>query len=310
MTLPFEDGTAGWTGTSTSITTAGTGMTFIVNNMEDLIANSTPLANQKGVQAIFAAAKSKTTKGISATLLFKFVKSKLTKLQQQELKKRLSKLASLLKYSEEMQQWAVYEESAKKILEITREQEADLLGIDKFVMKKDVEKFIYSVREKIVKLKEFSEFPRIVPVRVQKRLKELQVKGLFDEYWILYTDLTAPAEEIKSNKQRIKEKDPILFGKFNNVPDKLYYIADWIDEYCDLTFDKLTDKLANLDPEYQVDFIEDISPKYVARIKKEILDKQARLKATKQSNYKDLMKEEDGGRNKKSWLKKLIYRFF
>lgn len=274
------------------LTTTGTSGAIIINHTDDLLASKRN-SNKKG------------THGISATLLFKFVKSKLTKLQQEELKKRLSKLASLLKYSEEMQQWAVYEESAKKILEITREQEVDLFGIDKFVMKKDVEKFIYSVREKIVKLKEFSEFPRIVPSKVQKRLKELQAKGLFDEYWILYTDLTAPTEEIKSNKQKIKEKDPILFGRFNNIPEKLYYIADWIDEYCDLTFDKLTDKLTNLDPEYQVNFIEDISPKYIARIKKEILDKQARLRDTKQSNYRDLMRAEDKERSKLPWWKKV-----
>lgn len=264
-------------------TTAGTNATIQITNRE--IGSKPPV------------------RGISATLLFKFVKSKLTKIQQDELKKRLSKLASLLKYSEEMQQWAIYEESATKILEITREQEADLLGIEKFVMKQDVEKFIHNVRERVVKLKELSEFPRIIPDKVRKRLKGLQEKGLFDEYWVLYTDLTAPAEQIKSNKEKIKEKDPILFGKFNNIPNKFYYIADWIDEYCDLTFDKLTDKLTNLDSEYQIDFIEDISPKYVARIKKEILDKQERLKATKQSNYKNLMKEEDRERSKKPWWK-------
>lgn len=35
-------------------------------------------------------------------------------------------------------------------------------------------------------------------------------------------------------------KDPILFGKIKET-DKLYFIADWQDEHCDLTFDKLID---------------------------------------------------------------------
>lgn len=274
---------------------------FTPQDNDFIISNSNlRFLTPSGTSMVVAMESKNNVEGISATLLFKFVKSKLTKIQQGELKKRLSKLASLLKYSEEMQQWAVYEESAKKILEITREQEADLFGIEKFVLKKDVEKFISSVSNKIVKLKALSEFPRIIPERVRKRLKNLQSKGLFDEYLILYTDLTVPEDEIKSNKQKIKEKDPILFGKFNNIPDKLYYIADWIDEYCDLTFDKLTDELTNLMPEYQIEFIEDISPKYLARIKKEILDKQTRLKSAKNSNFKDLMRQEDV-KIKKHW---------
>ncbi len=37
-----------------------------------------------------------------------------------------------------------------------------------------------------------------------------------------------------------KMKDPILFGwiKENN---RLYFIADWEDEFCDLTFDEIVD---------------------------------------------------------------------
>jgi hypothetical protein len=34
-----------------------------------------------------------------------------------------------------------------------------------------------------------------------------------------------------------KAKDPILFGVVKGTRN-LYYIGDWIDEYCDLTLDK------------------------------------------------------------------------
>ena len=48
-----------------------------------------------------------------------------------------------------------------------------------------------------------------------------------------------------------KQKDPILFGTFQNREkkvciDRFYYLGDWIDEFCDLTLDKMineTDKL-------------------------------------------------------------------
>ena len=39
-----------------------------------------------------------------------------------------------------------------------------------------------------------------------------------------------------------KVKDPILFGKLRNS-NRFYFIADWEDEFCTLTFDELLDEL-------------------------------------------------------------------
>ena len=39
-----------------------------------------------------------------------------------------------------------------------------------------------------------------------------------------------------------KKRDPILFGLIKGSR-KLYYICDWIDEYCDLTLSQLIDKI-------------------------------------------------------------------
>ena len=50
-------------------------------------------------------------------------------------------------------------------------------------------------------------------------------------------------DEINSRhkkKEIEKKKDPVLFGLLAGS-SKLYFIADFIDEYCDLTFDKLTE---------------------------------------------------------------------
>lgn len=38
-----------------------------------------------------------------------------------------------------------------------------------------------------------------------------------------------------------KEKDPIAFGVIEKS-DKLYFIADWIDEYCSLTLESLIEE--------------------------------------------------------------------
>ena len=60
--------------------------------------------------------------------------------------------------------------------------------------------------------------------------------------YIVYTDYSKKEERvIEENKRR---KDPILFGTFQSVEakvciDRFYYLGDWIDEYCDLTLDKM-----------------------------------------------------------------------
>ena len=41
-------------------------------------------------------------------------------------------------------------------------------------------------------------------------------------------------------KEVEKAKDPILFGVIAGS-NKLYYIDDWIDEYCDLRFENIVD---------------------------------------------------------------------
>ena len=106
--------------------------------------------------------------------------------------------------------------------------------------------------------------------------------------------------EPKTNKQNIKEKDPILFGTLDYEPDKLYFIADWIDEYCDLTLDKFVQTIKKNDPEYELDGIDELDEEYIQRMVKESRERFVRLKETDPGTYKKLMVDED-----MSYLKKL-----
>lgn len=63
---------------------------------------------------------------------------------------------------------------------------------------------------------------------------------------ILYTDYTQNDRDAHEKEQI--EKDPIAFGilRYENgntqgYSNHLIFITDWIDEYCDLTLDKLID---------------------------------------------------------------------
>lgn len=283
----------GWTSTETSTTATSAGTQVFITRTNDNSGSSQTKKSSSGLTP---------TKGIHPKLIFKFVKSKLTKIEQEDLKKKLNKLAPMLNYAKEMQQSAVYEDCAKKILEIVREQEAASQGIETIVRKQDVEKLVYHVRDKVIKFKEFSEFPRVLPKKVRTILKNLQTKKIFDSYMILYTDFSKPEEELKSTKTLIKEKDPILFGTFNDNPDKLYFIIDWEDEYCDLTLDKLVDTLTDLDPDYQIDEIPTITQAFIKELKEEIKTKHNRLKGTNVNNFRGLMQQEDEERESKALI--------
>ena len=70
-----------------------------------------------------------------------------------------------------------------------------------------------------------------------------KTKDLFDEFYVVFTDYTGK-EERKVEKER-RDKDPILFGVFKNsvnVSDRFYFLGDWVDEYCDLTLDKMVEE--------------------------------------------------------------------
>lgn len=70
-----------------------------------------------------------------------------------------------------------------------------------------------------------------------------KARTIFDELYVVFTDYTGK-EERKVEKER-RDKDPILFGSFKNqtnVADRFYFLGDWVDEYCDLTLDKLVEQ--------------------------------------------------------------------
>ena len=66
---------------------------------------------------------------------------------------------------------------------------------------------------------------------------------MFDEFFIIFTDYTGEVERTVKKEER--DKDPILFGvvhhpdKTNMPTNRMYFIADWVDEYCDLTLEEL-----------------------------------------------------------------------
>lgn len=111
--------------------------------------------------------------------------------------------------------------------------------------------------KKALSLDYIQNYGRVIPTDVIKKKIEADKLHVFDNYVILHYDPDGKsyvATEKERKKEVEKKKDPILFGVIMGS-DKLYYIADWIDEYCDLTFDKLTEILGK--EIIEQDFIKD-----------------------------------------------------
>lgn len=127
---------------------------------------------------------------------------------------------------------------------ITVEREIVKLGINTFIYRDDIEEYIDSVDKDVVKIIELHNYEREIPDDVVAIIEK--VKDKFDALYVLFTDYTGKAER-KVEKIR-RQKDPILFGTFQNaktqtVIDRFYFIADWEDEFCHLTLDKMVNEV-------------------------------------------------------------------
>jgi len=70
---------------------------------------------------------------------------------------------------------------------------------------------------------------------------------VFDNYVILHYDPEGKATAMTIEEEQAelaRRRDPILFGVISGSR-KLYFIADWKDEICDLTFTDLLERLSN-----------------------------------------------------------------
>ena len=191
-------------------------------------------------------------KEITATQYFKVLKRQKTKADEETLKKYKETSEQLLKLFTVSGQVTASTEMKEKIEMIEKELNAVMAGYQYFMYKKDIMEFINSVMNDRVKIINLASYDRIIPFDVMIQIENL--KKIFDELYILYTDYTIEKEE-KVKKER-KEKDPILLGAFIDVTDnpskkksghiyeKMFFIADWVDEFCDLTVSKLVEEVS------------------------------------------------------------------
>ena len=106
--------------------------------------------------------------------------------------------------------------------------------------------------EKGIKLDYIKNFTRPLPQEVVSKIERVNQLEVFDNYVVLYYD---PEGKIykETAREEAKRKDPIVFGVIAGST-KLYYIADWVDEYCDLTLEKFIDAIGVKQEELHMDY--------------------------------------------------------
>ena len=136
---------------------------------------------------------------------------------------------------------------------IEKEQRLVDMGITTFIYKDDIDFYIDTVAntrnrsERPIKIIELERYEREIPDEIVDVIDK--TKELFDQMYVVYTDYTGKEErKIEAEK---KQKDPILFGTFQNREkkvciDRFYYLGDWVDEFCDLTLDKMINETKKL----------------------------------------------------------------
>ena len=190
---------------------------------------------------------------LTPTEYFDFLKGHMHEIDDKELKNLFQVVCQIFQNCLATRQIALLKKLMFLMKTFSKEVKLVSMGFDKFIYYEDISEYIDDVGNNVVKIIELENYPRVIPNEVADALlhiadeeKKTKTK-LFSHYYVVYTDYTGKDE--KKVEQARRDKDPILFGTFMDLKERsminrFYYIADWEDEYCDLTLAKMIDHFA------------------------------------------------------------------
>jgi len=184
---------------------------------------------------------------ISPQLFFSYIKKKLGILERTRLQNRLHLIEKAFDKAVENGQNMLAEKILSNLCIEMRESKIYSKGITKYIERENLYRYKNRIKDGHISDTRLKDFTRHIPKDVAKRINA--VKDAFDDFVIFhYWDEQAANKVEKKEKMTEKEKsamrDPVVFGIIKET-DKLYFVADWEDEYCDLTFKKIVDVIGN-----------------------------------------------------------------
>lgn len=148
----------------------------------------------------------------------------------------MDEIVALLKQLERAKQTAAIKTAKEKQQVLTYEAILFEAGIKQYQTEDSLIGFIKQCKKGLC-LTELETFERVIPVDIIDKINAAEVLKVFDNYYILHYDPSG-AKNIYYTEE---DRDPIIFGVIRGS-EKLYYIGDWMDEYCNLTYKDLLKK--------------------------------------------------------------------
>ena len=87
---------------------------------------------------------------------------------------------------------------------IKREHDLVKRGLDVYVLRESIEKFINEVADKAVKVVDLEFYPREIPDAIAEKVQKLKEDKVFDNFYVLFTDYTGETTKEVKKKECVK----------------------------------------------------------------------------------------------------------
>lgn len=179
-----------------------------------------------------------TEKKETLNLLKVFEGIKIVAGKERDYISRIYSLITLLKKAELMGQEALKENIFKEMIVDKYESILWSCGYNRYIGEEDLLKFAKNSKKQL-SIDYIKNYVGVIPDDVLEKKLKIDLLEIFDNYVVLHYDPDRKNSEMTKEEKKVAQ-DPILFGVLSGSK-KLYYIADWIDEDCDLTWKNLED---------------------------------------------------------------------
>lgn len=221
----------------------------------------------------------KEEKLLSPAEYFETIKGKIEEETSENVKRLFSVTMNQLKRFMITGQKTAAKELYSRCIYLEKEMQLLEKGITKYVLRNEIDNYIDNVADECVCVIEMCNFDRDIPDEIIDKVAETM--DIFDQFFVVFTDYTG--EKRSKVEAERRDKDPILFGNiFINgmVSPKMYFLGDWVDEYCDLTLDKMVSAIAKKESIEKADIVHDINdPKALDELEEELFGSSKRVSA-------------------------------
>lgn len=156
--------------------------------------------------------------------------------KEKEFIESISGYFKMLDNACKMNQTSQIDSICQKLLIHVYESVLAVHGYNRYISFSNLEQ-LKNEGKRVIDIDYTANFNRVIPNDVVEKKLKCDELHVFDNYCVMYYDPTGQTYSRTASAKR----DPILFGLINHS-ERLYYIADWEDELCDLTLDRIAER--------------------------------------------------------------------